>query len=252
MQSCAKPSICSRLNRHQWKLFWRTASWTIYNSIVKDVMNSKLRALNILFIWYLWILIQIKMLAIIPYCQVTWYLENAWLIKEYIICWRSAHALFNLSKYKFLHSFHQRKYKNYVYKRAFAFYLPFVINLYGISNSIIWKQWTIYFINITFWPHKESAYPILRAISKCVSFVVASFISINVPLLFLWCPIHKAKGAPVQCGCHGRHIQQIDGLVQERHNSSALAMELRLSCTKPWQWVLYHSVFSVLAPRRFE
>ena len=25
----------------------------------------------------------------------------------------------------------------------------------------------------------------------------------------------------------------IDGLVQERHNSSALAMELRLSCTNP-------------------
>ena len=27
--------------------------------------------------------------------------------------------------------------------------------------------------------------------------------------------------------------QQIDGLVQERRNSSALAMELRLSCTNP-------------------
>ena len=27
--------------------------------------------------------------------------------------------------------------------------------------------------------------------------------------------------------------KQIDGLVQERHNSSALAMELRLSCTNP-------------------
>ena len=27
--------------------------------------------------------------------------------------------------------------------------------------------------------------------------------------------------------------QQIDGLVQGRRNSSALAMELRLSCTKP-------------------
>ena len=32
----------------------------------------------------------------------------------------------------------------------------------------------------------------------------------------------------------GNYIwQYIDGLVQERHNSSALAMELRLSCTKP-------------------
>ena len=29
-------------------------------------------------------------------------------------------------------------------------------------------------------------------------------------------------------------IFHIDGLVQERRNSSALAMELRLSCTKRW------------------
>ena len=29
---------------------------------------------------------------------------------------------------------------------------------------------------------------------------------------------------------------QIDGLVQERHNSSALAMELRLSSTNPSIW----------------
>ena len=29
------------------------------------------------------------------------------------------------------------------------------------------------------------------------------------------------------------YISYIDGLVQERRNSSALAMELRLSCTKP-------------------
>ena len=28
-------------------------------------------------------------------------------------------------------------------------------------------------------------------------------------------------------------ISQIDGLMQERRNSSALAMELRLSCTNP-------------------
>ena len=28
-------------------------------------------------------------------------------------------------------------------------------------------------------------------------------------------------------------VRHIDGLVQERRNSSALAMELRLSCTKP-------------------
>ena len=28
-------------------------------------------------------------------------------------------------------------------------------------------------------------------------------------------------------------LNKIDGLVQERHNSSALAMELRLSCLNP-------------------
>ena len=32
----------------------------------------------------------------------------------------------------------------------------------------------------------------------------------------------------------------IDGLVQERRNSSALAMELRLSCTNQSIWYLYH------------
>ena len=30
--------------------------------------------------------------------------------------------------------------------------------------------------------------------------------------------------------------QHFDGLVQEKRNSSALAMELRLSCTNPWNW----------------
>ena len=32
-------------------------------------------------------------------------------------------------------------------------------------------------------------------------------------------------------------ILGIDGLVQERRNSNALAMELRLSCTKPSVWL---------------
>ena len=31
-------------------------------------------------------------------------------------------------------------------------------------------------------------------------------------------------------------VKEIDGLVQERRNSSALAMELRLSCTNPSKW----------------
>ena len=33
-----------------------------------------------------------------------------------------------------------------------------------------------------------------------------------------------------------------DGLVQERHNSSALAMELHLSCTNPSIWTCLHSL----------
>ena len=33
-------------------------------------------------------------------------------------------------------------------------------------------------------------------------------------------------------------ITRIDGLVQERRNSSALAMELRLSCTKPSMYTM--------------
>ena len=32
---------------------------------------------------------------------------------------------------------------------------------------------------------------------------------------------------------HNSMIRYIDGLVQERRNSSALAMELRLSCANP-------------------
>ena len=38
---------------------------------------------------------------------------------------------------------------------------------------------------------------------------------------------------------------QVDGLVQERRNSSALAMELRLSCTKPSRWLLRHQLGSI-------
>ena len=35
---------------------------------------------------------------------------------------------------------------------------------------------------------------------------------------------------------HNFSITYIDGLVQERRNSSALAMELRLSCINLWTW----------------
>ena len=34
----------------------------------------------------------------------------------------------------------------------------------------------------------------------------------------------------------GMHAAHIDGLVQERRNSSALAMELCLSCINPSTW----------------
>ena len=37
---------------------------------------------------------------------------------------------------------------------------------------------------------------------------------------------------------HYNYTHEIDGLVQERRNSSALAMELRLSCTNPSKWTI--------------
>ena len=49
----------------------------------------------------------------------------------------------------------------------------------------------------------------------------------------------------------------IDGLVQERHNSSALAMELHLSCTKPWYSILdglhpvYHYYLRILQWQKY-
>ena len=36
--------------------------------------------------------------------------------------------------------------------------------------------------------------------------------------------------------CHYMYKEKIDGLMQERRNSSALAMELRLSCINPLEW----------------
>ena len=63
----------------------------------------------------------------------------------------------------------------------------------------------------------------------------------------LW--VHNVKS--ISCTCWFHAIHDIDGLVQEIHNSSALAMELYLSCTNPLischdkimlpnlQWVYY-------------
>ena len=47
--------------------------------------------------------------------------------------------------------------------------------------------------------------------------------------------IYQIASFMPKIGIHGQLyiILYIDGLMQERHNSSALAMELRLSCTNP-------------------
>ena len=43
--------------------------------------------------------------------------------------------------------------------------------------------------------------------------------------------------------CRKSHFgDKIDGIVQERHNSSALAMELRLSCINPLRWSYSHLI----------
>ena len=44
---------------------------------------------------------------------------------------------------------------------------------------------------------------------------------------------HGLSLATFYCGYAPTDFTHIDGLVQKRRNSSALAMELRLSCTKP-------------------
>ena len=42
------------------------------------------------------------------------------------------------------------------------------------------------------------------------------------------------------------HVQYIDGLVQERRNSSANALELHLSCTNPSTlWLAPQSIFNL-------
>ena len=46
---------------------------------------------------------------------------------------------------------------------------------------------------------------------------------------------HVTDAAITGLGCCS---YQTDGLVQEKRNSSALAMELRLSCTSPSKWTI--------------
>ena len=50
---------------------------------------------------------------------------------------------------------------------------------------------------------------------------------------------HRSQG-----GSEATTINQIEGLVQKRRNSSALAMELRLSCTNPSKWACNLSRYS--------
>ena len=51
--------------------------------------------------------------------------------------------------------------------------------------------------------------------------------------------LHKLISQPYWETCTWRDglINKVNGLVQERRNSSALALELHLSCTKPSKWV---------------
>ena len=54
------------------------------------------------------------------------------------------------------------------------------------------------------------------------------------PAWYLPVKSHENKTPSVGYGSHCGQKEHIDGLVQERRNSSASAMELRLSCTNPW------------------
>ena len=55
-------------------------------------------------------------------------------------------------------------------------------------------------------------------------------------------PRNKPGAAKVQINPVGTCLH-INGLVQERPNSIALAMELRLSCTNPWTYTRVQSVY---------
>ena len=52
-------------------------------------------------------------------------------------------------------------------------------------------------------------------------------------------------------GFYHKIHHNIDGLVQERRNSSALAMELRLSCTNPLTFgLMIHAYALIFGPRK--
>ena len=58
-----------------------------------------------------------------------------------------------------------------------------------------------------------------------------SFSNLTTVIEYQWVFFSMAGRISYSWWCH-----EIDGLVQERRNSSALAMELRLSCTNPLKW----------------
>ena len=66
------------------------------------------------------------------------------------------------------------------------------------------------------------------------------FMSLNVDVLDNRSREIKPKSSPALLFGVDNQVcfepNHVDGLVQERRNSSAFAMELRLSCTDPWMW----------------
>ena len=92
-------------------------------------------------------------------------------------------------------------------------------------------------------------YFVLMCYSKGVS---KDNFSMNNKLSTSWLKQHLIMNVLKRCsnGCNEGFQQHIDGLVQERRNSGALAMELRLSCTNPstyfLQWVMIHHLISGL------
>ena len=59
---------------------------------------------------------------------------------------------------------------------------------------------------------------------------------------WFWCTIKCIPGSPIDNNYYKLqfHIERINGLMQERRNSIANALELRPSCTNPWRWWAMH------------
>ena len=56
---------------------------------------------------------------------------------------------------------------------------------------------------------------------------------LNIDLNFLYYWLNDISHLPSDI------LDQVDSLVQQRCNSSALAMQLRLSCANPLKWLFY-------------